>query len=85
MLDNSNSAGQYSGATKTQTILNAAQLQLPAANAAAPTAGIGNVPTRRSGLNVGLGLPESATEQVSGQGSSSAAAIEAAVDPSNTN
>ena len=85
MTDTSNAQGQYSGATKTQTILSAAQLQLPAANTAAPTQGLGNLSTRRSGINIGLGLPESATEQVSAQGSASAAAIEAAVDPQNIN
>ncbi len=84
MLDNSNAAGEYSGATKSQTILTAAQLQLPATTAA-PATDIGDLPTRRRGINIGLGLPESATEQVSGQGSASAAAIEAAVDPLNTN
>ncbi|MBU5615982.1 outer membrane protein assembly factor BamD [Psychrobacter sp. TAE2020] len=83
MTDTSNAEGQYSGATKTQTVLNAAQLQLPSANTS--ISGIGTLPTRRGGINIGLGLPESATEQVSGQGSASAAAIEAAVDPLNTN
>lgn len=83
MMDKSNADGQYSGATKTQIVLDAAQLQLPSANASA--SGIGTLPTRRGGVNIGLGLPESATEQVSGQGSASAAAIEAAVDPLNTN
>lgn len=82
MADTSNAQGQYSGATKAQTILDAAQLRLPAANTSAPEQGIS---TRRGGINIGLGLPESATEQVSGQGSASAAAIEAAVDPLNTN
>ncbi|MFZ2554302.1 outer membrane protein assembly factor BamD [Psychrobacter urativorans] len=83
MMDKSNADGQYSGAIKTQIVLDAAQLQLPSANASA--SGIGTLPTRRGGVNIGLGLPESATEQVSGQGSASAAAIEAAVDPLNTN
>ncbi|MFC6205553.1 outer membrane protein assembly factor BamD [Psychrobacter urativorans] len=83
MMDKSNADGQYSGATKTQIVLDAAQLQLPSANTSA--SGIGTLPTRRGGVNIGLGLPESATEQVSGQGSASAAAIEAAVDPLNTN
>ncbi len=85
ITDTSNAQGQYSGATKTQTILNAAQLQLPAADTSATTTDIGSIPTRRSGINIGLGLPESATEQVSGQSSASAAAIEAAtIDPINT-
>ncbi len=60
----------------------ASQLQLPADNMAAPTAG---APTQRRGINIGLGLPESSTEQVSGQGSASAAAKEAAVDLPNIN
>lgn len=85
MNDTSNAQGQYSGATKTQTILNAAQLQLPIANTNAPAQGLGNLSSRRGGINIGLGLPESATGQVSGQGSASAAAIEAVVDPQNIN
>ncbi len=85
MNDTSNAQGQYSGATKTQTILNAAQLQLPIANTNAPAQGLGNLSSRRGGINIGLGLPESATGQVSGQGSASAAAIEAIVDPQNIN
>lgn len=85
MNDTSNAQGQYSGATKTQTILNAAQLQLPIANTNAPAQGLGNLSSRRGGINIGLGLPESATGQVSGQGSASAAAIEAIVDPQSIN
>ncbi len=85
MNDTSNAQGQYSGATKTQTILNAAQLQLPIANTNAPAQGLGNLSSRRGGINIGLGLPESATGQASGQGSASAAAIEAIVDPQNIN
>ncbi len=85
MNDTSNAQGHYSGATKTQTILNAAQLQLPIANTNAPAQGLGNLSSRRGGINIGLGLPESATGQVSGQGSASAAAIEAIVDPQNIN
>ncbi|WP_201584775.1 outer membrane protein assembly factor BamD [Psychrobacter jeotgali] len=78
--------GQYSGATKTQIVRNANQLRLPASNAESATmsSAIGG-PVRNRGVNVGLGLPESSTEQVSGQGSASAAAREAAVDPQNTN
>ncbi|WP_131669003.1 outer membrane protein assembly factor BamD [Psychrobacter pygoscelis] len=71
----------YTGATKTQEIRNAAQLQLPAANAAnrGSLTGINSsANTTDRGINVGLGLPDSATEQVSGQGSSTAAAQEAA-------
>lgn len=79
--DISIAAGQYNGATKAQTILSAAQLQLPATNAADSRADIGSIPTRTGSINFGLGLPESATEQVSGQGSASAAAIEATIDP----
>ncbi|TXD97733.1 outer membrane protein assembly factor BamD [Psychrobacter frigidicola] len=85
LSDAPNATGQYSGATKTQTILNAVQLRLPDDNASgAATFGSSNA-ARTGGINIGLGLPESATEQVSGQGSASAAAIEAAVDPLNTN
>ncbi|MDO5769842.1 MAG: outer membrane protein assembly factor BamD [Psychrobacter sp.] len=75
---NNNSAAPvaYNGATKTQIIRNAAQLQLPSANGGTSVAtGFGQ--TSR-GINVGLGLPDSATEQMSGQGSASAAAKEAA-------
>lgn len=81
--DASLAAGQYSGDTKTQMIVTAAQLNLPASNAEAPIAA--SAPTRRGGVNFGLGLPESATEQVSSQGSASAAAREAAVDLPNIN
>lgn len=77
--------GQYSGATKTQMVRNAAQLSLPAANATAPISSSSLSPTRRAGINIGLGLPESSTEQVSGQGSASAAAAEAAADSPNVN
>lgn len=70
--------GQYNGATKTQLVRDANQLSLPASNTTAPI--IRTSPARQGGVNIGLGLPESATEQVSGQGSASAAAIEAAVD-----
>ena len=73
---------QYNGATKTQIIRDAVQLKLPTDNGIGAA---GVTPTRRGGINVGLGLPESSTEQVSGQGSASAAATEAAVDPQNIN
>ena len=76
--------GQYSGATKAQVIQNAAQLRLPT-DPVNNAASIGSISPRRGGINVGLGLPESSTEQVSGQGSASAAAREASVDPQNTN
>ncbi|WP_201526624.1 outer membrane protein assembly factor BamD [Psychrobacter frigidicola] len=85
LSDAPNATGQYDSATKTQMIRSATQLQLPNDNAAnAATFGAAS-PTRTGGINIGLGLPESATEQISGQGSSSAAAKEAAVDPSNSN
>lgn len=83
MKDASITDGQYSGATKTQMVRSATQLRLAADNNPAPVRNVS--PARQSGINIGLGLPESATEQVSGQGSSSAAAIEAAVDPQNIN
>lgn len=66
----------YAGPTKSQVIGNAAQMQLAPANSA-QTNSQSAAPTDR-GVNVGLGLPASSTEQVSGQGSSSAAAKEAA-------
>ncbi len=85
MKDVSSADGQYNGATKTQVIRAAAQLSLPASSAAAPTA-LSAVPARQKGINIGLGLPESATEQVSSQGSASAAAQEAAaIDSQNVN
>ncbi len=83
MKDNSSTNSQYNGATKTQIILTASQLSLPTADVA--SVATNSSPRRSSGINIGLGLPESATDQVSGQGSASAAAMEATVDPLNTN
>ncbi|AMN49765.1 MULTISPECIES: outer membrane protein assembly factor BamD [unclassified Psychrobacter] len=78
------SNGEYTGATKTQIVRAATQLRLPATNAASPVAS--GAPTRRNtGVNIGLGLPENVTEQVSSQGSPSAAATEATVNPQNMN
>lgn len=68
--------GQYTGATKTQIVRAASQLRLPDDNAIAPVAS--GAPTRNRGINLGLGLPESSTGEVSSQGSASAAATEAA-------
>ena len=76
--------GQYDGATKTQMIYDAAKLTLPAANPS-DTASRATLAPARSGVNVGLGLPENATEQVTGQGSASEAATDAVVQPQNTN
>ncbi len=80
----------YTGPTKTQVIRTAAQLRLPNDNSVVPnntTPPLSDVSLDRNtgGLNIGLDLPESATEQVSSQGSASAAAIEATVDPQNVN
>ena len=82
MKDNSSSNSQYNGATKTQIIRSASQLSLPTETTPVAT---NSSPRRNSGINIGLGLPESATDQVSGQGSASAAAMDATVDPQNTN
>ncbi|OLF39574.1 MULTISPECIES: outer membrane protein assembly factor BamD [unclassified Psychrobacter] len=76
--------GEYTGATKTQIIRAATQLRLPADNAAAPTTS--GAPTRsNSGVNIGLGLPESSTERVTDQASTGSTAREASVDPQNMN
>jgi len=74
---------EYNGATKTQVIRNAAQLQLPPTTQTAAGPAAANIPMNSGGrgVNVGLGLPNSATDQVSGQGSASAAAKEASADP----
>lgn len=84
MADASLAEGQYNGATKTQVIYDAAKLTLPAANPS-DTASRATLAPARSGVNVGLGLPENATEQVTGQGSASDAATDAVVQPQNTN
>ena len=76
--------GEYTGATKTQIVRAATQLRLPADNAAAPATS--GAPTRsNSGVNVGLGLPESSTERVTNQASTGSTAREASVDPQNMN
>lgn len=76
--------GQYTGATKTQMIYDAAQLTLPTSNAGNASSRAALAPAR-SNVNVGLGLPEDVTEQVTGQGSASEAATDAVVQPQNTN
>lgn len=84
ITDTSNANGQYNGATKTQMIRNAGQLRLPAENAAANA----SVPMRQNnanGINIGLGLPEGAAEQVTSQASTTAAANDATVNPQNVN
>lgn len=86
--DSSVSAGNYSGATKTQVIRNANQLRLPSDNAAAANANAPlNMSPKRanSGINVGLGLPEASTERVTSQSSTGDTAREADVDPQNMN
>lgn len=84
MADASMAEGQYNGATKTQVIYDAAKLTLPAADAG-NTASRATLAPARSGVNVGLGLPENVTEQVTGQSSASDAATDAVVQPQNTN
>lgn len=84
MQDNS-AVGQYEGATKTQMIYDAAQLQLPNENATNPQTLNNGFQNRNKGVNVGLGLPENTTEQITGQGSASEAATDAVVQPQNTN
>lgn len=84
MADATLAEGQYTGATKTQIIYDAAQLTLPAPNTNSPASRATLAPARGN-VNVGLGLPEDATEQVTGQGSVSEAATDAVVQPQNTN
>ena len=84
MADATLAEGQYTGATKTQIIYDAAQLTLPATNTNSPASRATLAPARGN-VNVGLGLPEDATEQVTGQGSASEAATDAVVQPQNTN
>ncbi|WP_435978626.1 outer membrane protein assembly factor BamD [Psychrobacter sp. DM4] len=78
--------GQYTGATKTQIVRAAAQLRLPS-NATTTSADntINFSQNRTGGLNIGLGLPEESTEQITSQGSTASAAREATVDPQNIN
>lgn len=86
--DTSVATGNYSGATKTQVIRNANQLRLPSDNAAAANANapLNMSPKRaKSGINVGLGLPEASTERVTSQSSTGDTAREADVDPQNMN
>ncbi|GAA0319466.1 outer membrane protein assembly factor BamD [Psychrobacter aestuarii] len=78
----SNMRGEYTGATRTQMIRNAAQLRLPSNSAAAQSS---TSLQGGNGVNVGLGLPESATEQITSQASASEAANDASVDPQFTN
>jgi len=84
--DTSVATGDYNGATKTQIIRNANQLRLPSENTATANAPVANTaPTRGSGINVGLGLPEASTERVTSQSSTGSTAREANVDPQNIN
>ena len=84
--DSSVSTGNYNGATKTQIIRNANQLRLPNENIAPANAPVANTsPTRGSGINVGLGLPEASAERVTSQSSTESTAREANVDPQNIN
>lgn len=81
---------QYTGPTKTQMIRTASQLRIPSDNASGSSANnnaaSGNFPTtRNTGINIGLGLPESSSERVTNQGSASSTAREAIVDPQITN
>lgn len=81
MTDSSTMQAPYAGATKTQVIRTATQLNLPASGTAAEIAP--STPTRRSGINIGLGLPENSRDQISTQGSANTAAIDAVVEPQN--
>lgn len=83
MKDDSAASGQFTGATKTQLIRNAAALSLPSANSSAQNEL--SFSSQSRGINIGLGLPESDTEQVTSQGSPSAAAFDAEVNPEVTN
>jgi len=84
--DSSVATGNYNGATKTQIIRNANQLRLPNENIAPANAPVANTsPTRGSGINVGLGLPEASAERVTSQSSTESTAREANVDPQNIN
>nr|WP_317198948.1 outer membrane protein assembly factor BamD [uncultured Psychrobacter sp.] len=76
--------GQYTGATKTQMVRDAAQLRLPTSDTSTASNAI-DFSSSRSGLNIGLGLPEESSEQITSQGSSASAAREADVDPQNIN
>lgn len=77
------STGDYTGATRTQMIRNAAQLRLPSDNAAVQSSM--NLQNGADGVNIGLGLPESAAEQITSPASTGVAADDANVDPQNTN
>ena len=84
--DSSVATGNYNGATKIQIIRNANQLRLPNENIAPDNAPVANTsPTRGSGINVGLGLPEASAERVTSQSSTESTAREANVDPQNIN
>lgn len=82
LKDDSVASGQFTGATKPQMILSAAQLSLP--SSAQSQAALLTSPSA-SGVNIGLGLPESAAEQITSQGSPIDAAIDAEVNPEVTN
>ena len=82
-MDASASArGEYTGATRTQMIRNAAQLRLPSDNAAEQSSM--NLQST-DGVNVGFGLPESAAEQITSPASTGVAADDASVNPQTTN
>ena len=85
MKDTSVATGEYNGATKTQMIRNANQLRLPSENTANANAPLNTSPTRNSGVNLGLGLPEASAERVTSQSSTGSTAREANVDPQNIN
>ena len=82
--DTSVATGQYTGATKTQMVRNAAQLRLPSDNATGAATSNTFAP-RNNDLNVGLSLPEASAERVTSQSSTSSTAREATVDPQTTN
>ncbi|WP_367108818.1 outer membrane protein assembly factor BamD [uncultured Psychrobacter sp.] len=71
--------GQYTGATKTQVVQAASQLQLPTDNAAALPNNLAEADA--GGINIGLGLPEGAAGRVTDPASTGATAREASILP----
>ncbi|WP_227430552.1 outer membrane protein assembly factor BamD [Psychrobacter sp. I-STPA6b] len=77
--------GTYTGATKTQIIQQAAQLQLPNNNSAQAPSNQVSLPASNQLRNVqfGLGLPETDSEQITSQSSAAQAASDSIVQPDN--
>lgn len=73
---------QYTGPTKTQVVRAASQLRLPADNTAnAATLADNIAQTGGSGINIGLGLPESSTGRITTPASTGATARDASINP----